>query len=94
MDTGLFVDQDEIDRQPTAAHPHAHSPLHEFEHHMKLFVDLGLFFFAFANAGVAFEGIGPMTWLIFGSLVIGKNTTQAPPGRDCLLSRFKLLNFE
>ncbi|GAF97144.1 unnamed protein product, partial [marine sediment metagenome] len=35
-------------------------------------VDFGLFFFAFANAGVPLTGIGPMTWLILGSLVIGK----------------------
>jgi NhaA family Na+:H+ antiporter len=39
---------------------------------MKLFVDLGLFFFAFTNAGVVFASIGSMTWLILGSLVIGK----------------------
>ena len=39
----------------------------------KFFVDFGLFFFAFANAGVEFAGIGPMTWLILGSLVIGKS---------------------
>ena len=29
---------------------HAHSPLENFEHSLKLFVDFGLFFFAFANA--------------------------------------------
>ena len=39
---------------------------------MKAVVDFGLFFFAFTNAGVALSGIGPMTWLILGSLVIGK----------------------
>ena len=49
-----------------------HSPLHLFEHQLKLFVDFGLFFFSFANAGVALAGIGPMTWLILASLVIGK----------------------
>jgi NhaA family Na+:H+ antiporter len=49
-----------------------HSALHQFEHQMKLFVDLGLFFFAFNNAGVVLESIGTMTWLILGSLVIGK----------------------
>jgi NhaA family Na+:H+ antiporter len=49
-----------------------HSPLHQFEHHLKLFVDLGLFLFAFNNAGVVFAAIGTMTWLILGSLVIGK----------------------
>ena len=49
-----------------------HSALHNFEHHLKLFVDFGLFFFAFANAGVALEGVGPITWLILSSLVVGK----------------------
>lgn len=49
-----------------------HSPLHQFEHSLKATVDFGLFFFAFANAGVAFSGIGTMTWLILASLVIGK----------------------
>jgi len=74
-DIGLFVDQDEIDHMGDAlAHDlhMEHSPLHQFEHQVKLFVDLGLFFFAFTNAGVVFASIGSMTWLIFGSLVIGK----------------------
>ena len=49
-----------------------HSPLHLFEHQLKLFVDFGLFFFSFANAGVEVAGVGPMTWLILGSLIVGK----------------------
>jgi NhaA family Na+:H+ antiporter len=49
-----------------------HSPLHQFEHQLKLIVDFGLFFFSFANAGVALADIGPLTWLILGSLVVGK----------------------
>ena len=49
-----------------------HSPLHLFEHQLKLIVDLGLFFFAFANAGVALADVGPLTWLVLGSLVVGK----------------------
>ncbi|MFT7540333.1 MAG: NhaA family Na+:H+ antiporter [Gammaproteobacteria bacterium] len=75
-DTGLFVEADEVDQKNPAASEHHnhgdHSPLHCFEHDMKLFVDLGLFFFAFANAGVELAGIGTMTWVILGSLVIGK----------------------
>ncbi len=74
-DTGLFKEDDEIDRMGDllAADLHMeHSPLHEFEHQLKLFVDMGLFFFAFNNAGVQLASIGPMTWLILGSLVIGK----------------------
>ncbi|MFQ5513349.1 MAG: Na+/H+ antiporter NhaA [Myxococcota bacterium] len=74
-DVGLFREQDEVDLMGEAlAHDlHIeHSPLYRFEHQLKLFVDLGLFFFAFTNAGVAFSEIGPMTWLILGGLVIGK----------------------
>jgi NhaA family Na+:H+ antiporter len=74
-DTGLFKEEDEIDRmgEELAHDLHMeHSPLHTFETQHKLFVDLGLFFFAFANAGVPLAGIGPMTWLILGSLVVGK----------------------
>jgi len=74
-DIGLFSDEDEVDRMGEALAQDLHiehSPLHQFEHQMKLFVDLGLFFFAFTNAGVVFASIGTMTWLILGSLVIGK----------------------
>lgn len=74
-DIGLYRKQDEIDQMGTdlAKELHMnHSPLHQFEVTHKLFVDLGLFFFAFTNAGVALAGIGWMTWLILGSLVIGK----------------------
>jgi NhaA family Na+:H+ antiporter len=74
-DTGLFAGEDEVDRMGEAlAHDlHIeHSPLHQFEHHLKRFVDLGLFFFSFTQAGVPLADLGPMTWLILGSLVIGK----------------------
>jgi NhaA family Na+:H+ antiporter len=74
-DMGLFREEDEIDRMGEAlAHDLGmeHSTLHGFEMQHKLFVDLGLFFFAFTNAGVPLAGIGPMTWLILGSLVVGK----------------------
>jgi NhaA family Na+:H+ antiporter len=74
-DIGLYATADEIDRMgPELAadlHMH-HSTLHRFETQHKFFVDFGLFFFAFANAGVALAGIGPLTWLILGSLVFGK----------------------
>lgn len=65
-DTGLFKDEEALDNE---GH---HSPLHNFEHDMKTFVDFGLFFFAFANAGVAFGSLGPVTWIVLGSLLIGK----------------------
>ncbi len=74
-DTGMFIEEDEVDQLPpeTAAATHAHhSPLHNFEHQLKFFVDFGLFFFAMGNAGVELGGIGAMTWIILGSLVVGK----------------------
>ncbi len=74
-DTGLFSEQDEVDRMGDALARDLHiehSPLHSFEHSLKLFVDLGLFFFAFTQAGVELADIGPMTWLVLCSLAIGK----------------------
>jgi NhaA family Na+:H+ antiporter len=76
-DTGLFVEKAAGaggTPEPTGhgSHGLGHSPLENFEHHLKVFVDFGLFFFAFCNAGVKFDVIGPMTWLILGSLVVGK----------------------
>ena len=73
-DTGLFAQDDEVSEAQAKGHGHGEdsSPLHRFEHDLKLFVDMGLFFFAFANAGVQFAGIGPMTWAILGALVVGK----------------------
>ncbi len=59
---------DATDRHPA----HAISPLDQFEHQLKLFVDMGLFFFAFANAGVAFGSINSVTLIILLSLVVGK----------------------
>jgi NhaA family Na+:H+ antiporter len=47
-------------------------PLQHFEHSMKAFVDFGLFFFGMANAGVQFAVITPVTWLVSGSLIVGK----------------------
>jgi NhaA family Na+:H+ antiporter len=74
-DVGFFVDRDEVDElgEDRAEKLHLqHSPLHLFEHQVKGFVDFGLFFFAFANAGVELADVGPMTWIILGSLVVGK----------------------
>ncbi|MDP6550539.1 MAG: Na+/H+ antiporter NhaA, partial [Dehalococcoidia bacterium] len=52
--------------------PAAHRPvpLEQFEHQLKLFVDLGLFFFAFANAGVAFGSINAVTFIVLASLIV------------------------
>jgi NhaA family Na+:H+ antiporter len=48
------------------------APLRRFGHDLKLFVDLGLFAFGFANAGVEFTRVGPLTWIVLGALVVGK----------------------
>lgn len=77
-DYGLFMEEEEVEVDENGnevedhEHEHAHSPLEEFEHQLKAFVDFGLFFFAFANAGVKLDTIGPITWVILGSLIIGK----------------------
>jgi NhaA family Na+:H+ antiporter len=73
-DAGLFKEEEEIETHADGhvEHHHGHSPLEEFEHQLKLPVDMGLFFFAFANAGVAFAEINLVTWIILASLIIGK----------------------
>ncbi len=62
-DSGLYVDR--VDH-------HAHSPLEAFEHDLKRLVDFGLFFFALANAGVAFSEVSGLSWIILASLIVGK----------------------
>ena len=57
---------------PARATSHESSTLERFEHDLKLFVDLGLFFFAFANAGVAFGSINQVTLIVVASLIAGK----------------------
>ncbi|MEZ6101300.1 MAG: Na+/H+ antiporter NhaA [Pirellulaceae bacterium] len=70
-DLGLFVEEDRDDASVHGTH-HVHSPLENFEHTLKLSVDLGLFFFAFANAGVPLSGISNLSWIVLASLLIGK----------------------
>ncbi|HEY6839552.1 MAG TPA: Na+/H+ antiporter NhaA, partial [Geobacteraceae bacterium] len=66
---------------PHPGHEHKHlfeedlldrSTLARFEHEWKLFVDLGLFLFGFANAGVPVSAVGTATGLVFFALLIGK----------------------
>ncbi|MEE3329870.1 MAG: Na+/H+ antiporter NhaA [Myxococcota bacterium] len=74
-DTGLFRAEDEVERmgEELASDLKVESStLHDFEHSLKVPVDLGLFLFAFTQAGVPFAHVGPMSWLIFGSLLAGK----------------------
>lgn len=49
-----------------------HSTLTEFEHSFKLLVDLGLFGFGIANAGVSLAGVGTATWAVLLALLVGK----------------------
>lgn len=71
-DLGLFAEEEEDEDGHGDGHGHHHSPLEEFEHQLKSFVDFGLFFFAFANAGVELSSMGMITWVILAALLIGK----------------------
>ena len=63
-DAGLFAEgRDGVER---------HDTLNEFEHTFKLPVDLGLFAFGLANAGVAFASVGAATWGVLLALIVGK----------------------
>lgn len=65
-------DYDAREAEAKAAHRPGHSTLENFEHQMKLPVDFGLFFFAFANAGVEFSSINNLTWIVLFALFAGK----------------------
>ena len=73
-DLGLYAEEAHEDEHGNEVehHHHDHSPLENFEHSLKGFVDFGLFFFAFANAGVKLDTIGPITTVIFLALLVGK----------------------
>ena len=63
---------DESDVREPVGLQHQHAPLDDFEHQLKLPVDFGLFFFAFANAGVAFSSITEVTLIVIMALIVGK----------------------
>ena len=78
-EAGVGEEEDHTHETGGAPHPHAtddehhaHNVLEQFEHQLKLFVDFGLFFFAFANAGVPFASIGWVTMMVLVSLIVGK----------------------
>jgi NhaA family Na+:H+ antiporter len=56
------------------AEAEAHMPdlLNRIEHALKSPVEVILFFFGLANAGVEFSAMGEATWLVLAGLVIGK----------------------
>ncbi|WP_374045091.1 Na+/H+ antiporter NhaA [Geobacter sp. AOG2] len=49
-----------------------HTPLSQFEHEWKVLVDMGMFMFGLANAGVEFSSMGTVTWLVLAALLCGK----------------------
>lgn len=67
-DLGLYVEYALAEDREAAQQ----SPLENFEHDLRSCVDYGLFFFAFANAGVSLGGITGLTWIILASLILGK----------------------
>ncbi|MEC9433406.1 MAG: Na+/H+ antiporter NhaA [Pseudomonadota bacterium] len=54
------------------AETHLHDLLNEIEHGLKIPVEVVLFFFGLANAGVELASMGDATWLVLGGLLIGK----------------------
>lgn len=61
-DLGLFDEREE----------RRHDTLSRFEHGWKVPVQVMLFFFGLANAGVPLASVGTPTWLVLGGLVLGK----------------------
>ena len=59
---GIFAD----------AERHLTDLLNQIEHMLKIPVEIILFFFGLANAGVLFSAIGDATWLVLAGLLIGK----------------------
>ncbi len=49
-----------------------HDTMNEFEHWWKAPVQVVLLFFGLVNAGVPLASVGEVTWMVLGSLVIGK----------------------
>jgi NhaA family Na+:H+ antiporter len=62
VDTGLF-DPDDM---------HQRDPLNQFEHLLKVPVQVILLFFGLVNAGVPLAGVGPGSWIVLGSIMVGK----------------------
>ncbi len=60
-DPGLFVEA-----------PNAHDTLSEFERWFKRPVDVMLFFFGLANAGVILGNAGAGTWFVLVAIIVGK----------------------
>lgn len=61
-DLGMFADSEDV----------RHDTMNEFEHWWKAPVQVVLFSFGLVNAGVPLSAVGEVTWMVLGSLVIGK----------------------
>ena len=59
---GIFADEEK----------HLTDILNKIEHKLKIPVEIILFFFGFANAGVEFSSIGTPTYLVLAGLLVGK----------------------
>jgi len=57
---------------PPASKPKQMPTLHAFEHDLKVFVDMGMFAFTLANAGIRLQYVGALTWIMLLSLIVGK----------------------
>ncbi|MGH2571022.1 MAG: Na+/H+ antiporter NhaA, partial [bacterium] len=64
-DAGMFQEEDAASHRPPDA-------LNAFSHQFRPFVDVNLFFFGLANAGVPFSAIGLETWITVGAIFFGK----------------------
>lgn len=60
------------DAGPLVDQPRAHDSLNEFEHWWKNPVQLILFAFGLANAGVPVRAVGTATWAVLGAILAGK----------------------
>ncbi|MDP2692415.1 MAG: Na+/H+ antiporter NhaA [bacterium] len=68
-----FMPGPKLDEGLFAEHGHKHTDtLNRFGDAFRLPVDIGLFAFGLANAGVVFSTIGNATWAVLLALVIGK----------------------
>lgn len=72
--------------------PADYSTLSLFEREWKVVVDLGLFIFGLANAGVEFTNVGTVTWLVLAALLFGKTAGIFAFGYLACLLGFRLPN--
>lgn len=79
-DDGIYADSEE----------HAPDTLNRFQHLLKLPVDLGLFAFGLANAGVVLGAVGNVTWAVLAALVVGKTAGIFIMGMGAHLCGFRL----